>query len=329
MEREAVSRIRERLKDDEIFVSLAGGNIKYLSCRALKDPVASAVLIDKDREMAFVSSLEMNRASELLDMDLRVFSPYPRVRKDGTRLKALIKKECHGRRVISDARIAGLRTRVEDLVSPLRVIKDNRELRLIKEANRMTNEVDLDSIVAEGRSELQIARDVEQEMLRNGAGGFAFDTIVACDAHTSYSHHEPGGTPFRRAAIVDYGARHRGYCADITRTIIRGNERLERISSEIERAIEAVVEKFSEGSKCSDIDREMRKALGALSEHFYHSTGHGIGVEVHEAPSISITSKDVLEKNMVFTIEPGVYIRGFGGVRIEDDFYVSDRIRKI
>jgi hypothetical protein len=329
MEREAVNRVRERLKEGEVFVSMTGGNIKYLSCRGLRDPVASAVLIDKDREMAFVSSLEMNRASELLGMDLRVFSPYPRVKKDGTRLKSLIKKECHGKGIVSDARIEGLRTRVEDLVSPLRMIKDNGELRLIKEANRMTKEVDLDSIVVEGRSELRIARDVEQEMLRNGAGGFAFDTIVACDEHTSYSHHEPGETPFRNAAMIDYGARHKGYCADITRTIIRGNERLERIGSEIEMAIEAVVEKFSEGSRCADIDREMRKALGALSEHFYHSTGHGIGVEVHEAPSISITSKNVLEKNMVFTIEPGVYIRGLGGVRIEDDFYVSDRIRKI
>jgi len=325
----AIESIRNRLGDDEVFVSVKGGNVRYLSYSALKDPIASAVIISRDGEKAIVSSLEMNRASDLIDMDMMVFSPYPQVRKDGVRLASLIKRVCGGKNIVSDARIDGVRTRVKDLVAQLRMVKSAEELELIKKANRITRDVDLSEIVKEGKKEIDIAREVEDAMLRNGAESFAFDTIVACNKHSAYSHHEPGKMKFKESAIVDYGARYHGYCADVTRTIIEGNKRLESIKGEIERAVDTVVDKFSEGSKCSEIDRALRVALGKLSRYFYHGTGHGIGLEVHEPPSLSTQSRDVLEKNMVFTIEPGVYIKGLGGVRIEDDFYVDGKIKRL
>ncbi|MDY6984918.1 MAG: M24 family metallopeptidase [Candidatus Thermoplasmatota archaeon] len=329
MDSKVLEKVRDQLRENEVFVSVKSGNIRYLSYKELKDPVASAIMIDKEKEIAVVSSLEKNRASDLLDMDIKVFSPYPKIKKDGTKLLSLLKKECYGREIISDARIDGMRTKIKDPVAPLRMIKNSEEIRLIKKANKMTKDVELGAIATEGKSEIAIAREVEEDMLKNGADGFAFDTIVACGKHAAYSHHEPGRTGFKNVAIIDYGARYRGYCADVTRTIIDGSERLGEIKRRIEEAVESAVEKFSEGSKCSEIDRELRGALGKFSKFFYHGTGHGLGLEVHEQPSISITSKDVLEKGMVFTIEPGIYIKGLGGVRVEDDFYVDGKVRKI
>lgn len=324
-----VEKVRDQLRENEVFVSVKSGNIRYLSCKELKDPAASAIVVDREKETAVVSSLEKNRASDLLDMDIKIFSPYSKIKKDGTKFLSLLKKECYGKEIISDSRIDGMRTKIKDLIAPMRMIKNSEEIQLIKKANKMTKDVGLEAIVTEGKSEISIAREVEDAMLGNGAEGFAFDTIVACGKHTAYSHHEPGRTGFKNVAIIDYGARYRGYCADVTRTIIAGSERLGSIKSSIEEAVESVVEKFSEGSKCSEVDRELRKVLGKLSKYFYHSTGHGIGLEVHEQPSISITSKDILEKGMVFTVEPGVYIKGLGGVRVEDDFYVDGEIKKI
>jgi len=329
MDSKVLEKVRDQLRENEVFVSVKSGNIRYLSHKELKDPLAGAIIVDKEKETAVVSSLEKNRASDLLGMNIKVFSPYPKIKKDGTRFLSLLKKECYGKEIISDARIEGIRTKIKDLIAPMRMIKDSKEIQLIKKANKMTKDVELRAIVTEGKSEISIAREVEEAMLGNGADGFAFDTIVACGKHTAYSHHEPGRTGFKNVAIIDYGARYRGYCADVTRTIIDGSERLEGIKRSIEEAMESAVEKFSEGSKCSEIDRELRRALGKFSKYFYHSTGHGIGLEVHEQPSISITSRDVLEKGMVFTIEPGVYLKSLGGVRVEDDFYVDGRVRKI
>jgi Xaa-Pro dipeptidase len=324
-----VEGLVDGLGENEVFVAIKSGNIRYLSRADLTDPIASAIVIGKDGKTAIVSSLEKNRASEMLDMEMKVYSPYPRVKKDARTFLSLLRGLCAGKRVVSDARIDGLRTQIEDRVTQMRIVKSDAELNKIKKANRITKGVDLGSIVVGGRSEMEIARAVDDAMLRGGAGGFAFDTIVACERHTSYSHHQPAGMKYRSAAIVDFGARYKGYCADLTRTVIEGNERLLKIRERIDESIASVVDEFGEGSRCADMDRGLRRALGTMSKRFYHSTGHGIGLDVHEAPSISVTSKDVLRRNMVFTIEPGVYIKGVGGVRVEDDFYVSDRIRKI
>jgi Xaa-Pro dipeptidase len=324
-----VEGLDDGLGENEVFVAIKSGNIRYLSRADLTDPIASAIVIGKDGKTAIVSSLEKNRASEMLDMEMKVYSPYPRVKKDARTFLSLLRGLCAGKRVVSDARIDGLRTQIEDRVTQMRIVKSDAELNKIKKANRITKGVDLGSIVVGGRSEMEIARAVDDAMLRGGAGGFAFDTIVACERHTSYSHHQPAGMKYRSAAIVDFGARYKGYCADLTRTVIEGNERLLKIRERIDESIASVVDEFGEGSRCADMDRGLRRALGTMSKRFYHSTGHGIGLDVHEAPSISVTSKDVLRRNMVFTIEPGVYIKGVGGVRVEDDFYVSDRIRRI
>jgi Xaa-Pro dipeptidase len=324
-----VEGLVDNLGENEVFVAVKSGNIRYLSRADLTDPIASAIVIGKDGRTAIVSSLEKNRASEMLNMEMKVYSPYPRVKKDARTFLSLLRSVCAGKRVVSDARIDGLRTKVEDRITQMRIVKSEAELNKIKKANRITKGIDLERIVVEGRSEMEIARAVDDAMLRGGADGFAFDTIVACERHTSYSHHQLADMKYRSAAIVDFGARYKGYCADLTRTVIEGNARLFRIKEQIEESIASVVDEFGEGSRCSDIDRGLRRALGAMSKHFYHSTGHGIGLDVHEAPFISVTSKDVLRRNMVFTIEPGVYIKGMGGVRVEDDFYVCGGIKKI
>ena len=330
MVRDPIKILKEKI-DENVFVSVDSGNIRYLSNPEFGDAIASAILISKSEEVALVSSLEKNRALDVLNLSVKTYSPLPKMSSDARNLVSVIKKLANGKEIISDRRIKGLRTKVNDPVKELREVKDENEIEKIRKANRITKSVNLDEIIEKGRNEIEIARDVEDSMIKGGATGFAFPTIVACNKHTAYSHHEPAKEKFKYCAMVDFGASYKGYCADVTRTLILENRRLEKIKEMVEESIPEVVESFGEGSRCSDIDRAFRGEFKSYKKYFYHNTGHGLGVEVHESPLLKINSKDTLKKGSVFAIEPGIYIKGLGGIRIEDDFYIdgNGKIKRI
>lgn len=211
------------------------------------------------------------------------------------------------------------------VVEGLRAVKDAREIEAIKKSVRLTKKVmsDIAGCISPGMAESDVARKAEISFIRGGARP-SFDPIVACGANSSKPHARPGRGLIRRSApvMIDIGCNLDGYCSDITRTIFIGriDARFKKIYGVVSDAQKLAIGLVKAGVKISAVDRAARGHIAkkGFGKYFGHSLGHGVGMEVHEEPAISPGSEGTLKAGMVFTIEPAVYIPGFGGVRIED-----------
>jgi len=210
-------------------------------------------------------------------------------------------------------------------VEKLRRVKDGEELAAIAAAAELADDVwrwALERGLA-GRSELDVARAVEARMRELGAEP-SFPTIVAAGPNGALPHAEPSARQIGRGELVvfDMGAKLDGYCSDGTRTFASGEpgERAREVYELVLRAQEAALAAVAPGARGEDVDRVARDliAAGGQGERFGHGLGHGVGLEVHEEPRVSQRSEDVLAEGEVVTIEPGVYLPGELGVRIED-----------
>ncbi len=214
------------------------------------------------------------------------------------------------------------------LVESLRQRKTEAELTIIRRALDLTETV-LRQVAGEltpGRTEAQVAWEIEKRLRENGAEALAFPPIVAAGPNSAQPHHHPGDYRLKTGEpiIIDMGARLDGYCADLTRTFILGSadEHFRKIYSLVRRAQARAERELKAGidSLAGDaLAREVITAAG-YGEAFGHSLGHGVGLAVHEAPSLSPfeARKSVLPAGCVVTVEPGIYLTGWGGVRLED-----------
>jgi Xaa-Pro aminopeptidase len=175
-----------------------------------------------------------------------------------------------------------------------------------------------------GRTEREVALDLEQEMRRAGAVGPSFPSIVAAGAHGALPHAVPRDQPIPAGTLVviDWGAILDGYCSDCTRTVATGpidDEAIEAYEL-VRRAQQTGLEAVTEGARCAAVDAAAREVIEAagLGERFGHSLGHGVGLEVHEGPTLSKRSESDLAVGNVVSVEPGVYLPGRFGIRIED-----------
>ncbi|MFW5839433.1 MAG: M24 family metallopeptidase, partial [Planctomycetota bacterium] len=157
----------------------------------------------------------------------------------------------------------------------------------------------------------------------------AFETIVAAGAHGSLPHYRPGKTKIRpdQAVLIDWGAKVDGYCSDLTRVVFTGTipPKIEEIYTVVLRAQKAAISAIKAQVSCKAVDAAARKIIeqAGYGEQFIHGLGHGIGLQIHEAPSVGRRSDKRLRQGMVVTVEPGIYLPGVGGVRIEDDVLVE------
>ncbi|MGC8628119.1 MAG: M24 family metallopeptidase [Acidimicrobiales bacterium] len=189
-------------------------------------------------------------------------------------------------------------------------------------------------LVHEQPTEAAIALALDAEMRRLGSEGTAFETIVAAGPNAAKPHHSPGERTVKpgEMVVMDFGARVEGYCSDMTRTVVAGGEgsscapELRRMYTVVLESQSAGLAAVQAGVKAADVDKACRDVVEAAGwgEYFVHSTGHGVGLDVHEAPSLGDGSEDILACGHVVTVEPGVYMPGLGGVRIED-MVVVDR----
>jgi Xaa-Pro aminopeptidase len=223
----------------------------------------------------------------------------------------------------------------ERLVERARAVKDASEVDTLREAARRLSGIArrLPSFVAAGRREREVAVDLEMAMRDAGFSRPAFDTIVASGPNSAFPHARPTdrrlgpGEP----TVLDFGGVYDGYCVDLTRTVQLGppSPALSRLYEAVEEANRAAIAAVRPGVRPSDVDAVARTVLErhGLAEAFGHGTGHGIGLEIHEEPRVARKIEglpdDPLAAGMVFTIEPGVYVPGLGGVRIEDDVLVT------
>jgi Xaa-Pro aminopeptidase len=217
------------------------------------------------------------------------------------------------------------------LVERLRMRKDARELAIMRKAAVLAGEVleGVLKLVKPGVREFELATELEYQMKRRGASGASFETIVASGPRGALPHARPTAKKLRKNELVvlDLGAILGHYCSDMTRTVHlgRASGRVRGWYRSVQAAQEAAVAAVRSGVTCGEVDAAAREVLtkNGLEQYFVHSTGHGLGLEVHEDPRVARGQAVRLEAGNVITIEPGVYVEGVGGIRIEDDVVVQ------
>jgi len=216
------------------------------------------------------------------------------------------------------------------LVASLRARKDAAELAQMRKAALLASDVVESAIglLQPGVREFEVAAEIEYQMRKRGASGAAFESIVAFGARAALPHARPTAKRLRKNELVvlDLGAILGKYCSDITRTVYVGKApaRIRLWYQAVLEAQAAAIDAIGPGKSGGEVDAVARGVLAAyrLDQYFVHSTGHGLGLEVHEDPRLAKGQKTQLASGNVITIEPGVYIAGLGGIRIEDDVVV-------
>jgi Xaa-Pro aminopeptidase len=222
----------------------------------------------------------------------------------------------------------------ERVVEAARLIKDDGEIEVMRQAARMLSAAAIEALAAvqPGRPEIEVALDIELAMRRAGFSKAAFETIVASGPQSALPHARPGTRMLSPGdgVVLDFGGVYDGYCVDLTRTVQLGpaSDSFRRIFDAVREAQAAAIAAVRPGVAASVVDAAAREVLAArgLADAFVHGAGHGLGLEVHEEPRVTRpgTARDeILRPGMVFTVEPGAYLPGLGGVRIEDDVLVT------
>ena len=235
--------------------------------------------------------------------------------------------------------LKGVRLKAQgNLVWELREVKDESEIKCMRKAAELTDEgvrAAFETIKA-GLREFEIAAEMEYAMRRLGSGGVAFDTIVASGVRSAFPH---GGCSNRKIqkgdlVVIDVGATYQHYRADLTRTLIIGKPSTKQVKIYriVREAQERAFQSIRAGVRTGDTDAVARSLIEEkkYGEYFVHNLGHGIGLETHEPPTLGPESKETLKAGNVITVEPGIYIVNFGGVRIEDTVIVQkDKAEKL
>ena len=222
---------------------------------------------------------------------------------------------------------------VDGLVDQLRAVKDSFEIDRLRDAARLGSEVMEEAIrlIRPGVTELEIAAEIGYRMRRKGASGESFEAIVAAGPRSALPHARPTARRIGKNELVvlDLGAILRHYCSDLTRTVYVGRAptRVRQWYQAVLEAQAAAREVLKSGVTAGAVDAAARNVLQhkGLGRYFVHSTGHGLGLEIHEDPRVARGQKWVLEAGNVITLEPGVYMEGIGGIRIEDEALVTVR----
>ncbi|WP_269148246.1 M24 family metallopeptidase [Planococcus antarcticus] len=221
---------------------------------------------------------------------------------------------------------------ISDLIEKIRMVKTPEEVSILKAAAKIADDAfeHICGFIRPGLKELEVSNELEFFMRKQGATSSSFDIIVASGLRSALPHGVASDKVIEKGDMItlDYGALYNGYISDITRTVAVGepSAQMKEIYDIVLKAQELGVEKIGPGMSGIEADaiaRDFIKSKG-YGEAFGHSTGHGIGLEVHESPGLSFRSETVLEPGMAVTVEPGIYLPGIGGVRIEDDILITE-----
>lgn len=217
------------------------------------------------------------------------------------------------------------------MVEAIRCVKDEAEIAILRRAVWIAERTfeTLRAQLRPGWTELQMAHEVESIMRQLGASGCGFAPILAVDANAALPHAHPGQQTLDQASVllVDWGAKYLGYTSDLTRTLSIGppSDKFRQVYQVVLEAQMAAIEIMAPGVALSEIDAAARKVIAdaGFGDYFGHGLGHGIGLEIHEFPRMASISKGTLQAGMVVTVEPGIYLPGQFGVRIEDDVLIT------
>ncbi|WP_323736743.1 aminopeptidase P family protein [Methanosphaera sp. ISO3-F5] len=301
---------------DSMFV-YSPENIKYISDFY---PSSFAYLIIDDEPILYVNSIDKESAEEKSQIETRDIVKF-----------AEVKELLNGTIAVENSLDFGLTKYLSDDISSVKtseVFYDKRKTKTKEEITKIKNSIGIaENAIGEidfTSTEKFAAASLEFDMTINGSIKPAFDTIVASGKRSSSPHSETSMNRVETPIVVDWGAKYDYYCSDITRTFI-DTERQQEIWDIVLEAQKAAISTIAPGVAVADVDNAARDVISeyGYGEYFIHSTGHGFGLEIHEDPVISNKVDTVLEENMVITAEPGIYIPGEFGVRIEDDVLVK------
>ena len=211
----------------------------------------------------------------------------------------------------------------------LREIKTDREINFLKKSCSQSDKI-VQNLIKNFKSfktESQAAAFLDYEAKKLGLE-LSFSPIVASGANASMPHHEPSNIKFKKGfCVIDFGVKHKGYCSDMTRTIYVGkpNEKEKKIYNMLLNIQKNAISQIKNNKKCSELYDFVSNNFGKYKNYFTHGLGHGVGVEIHELPNLTLNSKDRIKNNMVFTIEPGIYTPKKFGIRIEDTILFKDK----
>ncbi|RDU24304.1 aminopeptidase P family protein [Anaerosacchariphilus polymeriproducens] len=215
---------------------------------------------------------------------------------------------------------------LENSLNSFRMVKTEEEIKKLAQAEAIGDKAfqEILNILKPGMTELEVAAELEYHMKRNGASGLSFDTIAASGINSSMPHATPTNRKLETGDFLtmDYGCVFEGYCSDMTRTVVIGkaSQKQKEIYQIVLKAQLAALDAICAGKTGSEIDKVARDIIEkeGYGEYFGHGLGHSVGLFIHEEPRLSPVGNIILEENVIETVEPGIYLPGFGGVRIED-----------
>ncbi|MCL2358480.1 Xaa-Pro peptidase family protein [Candidatus Bathycorpusculum sp.] len=333
-----IDRLKEtatKQNKPDVFAVFNATNITYLT--GFQGAVA-LLIPEQGQNVLFVNSVNYEQAkAEVKDTQVQLL-------KRGENIMDIIAQHVSGRLAVDTLSIESWRAlakavgneekleSINQLIRGLRAVKDEKEIRLIREACRIADEgiKAAAQTIKAGVTEREVATEAEYAMRKAGSDGVAFETIAVCGVCCAYPH---GGAEHRTISeddfvIVDLGATHKFYRSDITRTFIAGkpNQKQTKIYETVKLAHQRALESIKPHVLTREADLVARQIIEAagMGKFFVHNLGHGVGLEIHEAPILGPDSRDIFEVGNVVTNEPGVYVPGYGGVRIEDTVLVTE-----
>ena len=315
--------------DNQAYLLTQFTNIEYISNYK---PTSFAFCIIKDNPVIYASKMDMEIANNNSSIDVKEFEKFEAMISD-------IKKEGIKNLAIEPGLVYSNYEKFKDdfkvesknYIEKQRMIKTPEEIQNIEKATEIAQmsfrQLDLSS-----RSETEdvLAFDLLRLMIEKGASGASFDTILVSGSDTSLPHAVPKHKTLETPILIDWGAKYNGYCSDNTRTIVY-TEKEHEIFDIVRESHDKAVKAIKPGLKCCEVDKISRDIIEeyGYGEKFIHSTGHSLGLDIHETPGFSIRDDTIIEKGMVITVEPGIYLEGEFGVRLEDTVAIDNKARII
>ena len=317
-------------KDDiQAYLLTQFTNVEYISNYK---PTSFAFCVIKENPIIYASQMDMEIANRDSSIEVKQYEKFEtmieELKKEGIRNLAIEPSLVYSNyeKFKDDFKIES-----KNYVDKQRMIKSSSEIENIKKATQIAQTAFKELDVANRKeTEDVLAFDLVRLMIENGASGESFDTILVSGSNTSLPHAIPQSKTLETPILVDWGAKYNGYCSDNTRTIVY-NEKEQEILDIVRESHDKAIKAIKPGLKCCEIDKVSRDIIKeyGYGDKFIHSTGHSLGLDIHETPTFNARDDTIIEKGMVITVEPGIYLEGEFGVRLEDTVAIGNNAKII
>ena len=304
-------------------------NVEYISNYK---PTSFAFCVIKENPIIYASQMDMEIANRDSSIEVKQYEKFEtmieELKKEGIRNLAIEPSLVYStyEKFKDDFKIES-----KNYVDKQRMIKSSSEIENIKKATQIAQTAFKELDVANRKeTEDVLAFDLVRLMIENGASGESFDTILVSGSNTSLPHAIPQSKTLETPILVDWGAKYNDYCSDNTRTIVY-NEKEQEILDIVRESHDKAIKAIKPGLKCCEIDKVSRDIIKeyGYGDKFIHSTGHSLGLDIHETPTFNARDDTIIEKGMVITVEPGIYLEGEFGVRLEDTVAIGNNAKII